>query len=855
MTYPDSFEQKIGFTEIRTLLKGRCLSSLGTEWVDNKVVFMNSYADVVEALAQAQEFAALLDAEPEVCEENFYDVRPSLLRIRPERTYMEEVELFELGRTLSSVCSLVQFLTCPSEEDADDAPEDAAVPYPALSRMAGGVTAFPAIVRSINDTLNRYGKVKDTASSELLSLRHQLEVTSRSISHTLRTIVAQAQSDGYIDRDVSPTLRDGRLVIPVAPALKRKIKGIIHDESASGKTVFIEPAAVVEANNRVRELRAAEKREVIRILSALTAEVRPHVPAILASMQFLAHVDYLRALSALSRSFESIVPEIKDEPMLRMMQAVHPLLHQSLMRHGGAMTPLDIALRGDARILLISGPNAGGKSVALKTVGLLQYMLQCGMPIPVGEATICGIFRGIFIDIGDEQSLEDELSTYSSHLLSMKYMMRHAAPDTLLLIDEFGTGTEPQIGGALAEAILHHLAETHTMGIITTHYPNLKHYAERSSLVVNGAMLYDRARLSPLFVLQVGNPGSSFAIEIARKIGIPESVIQQATNIVGEGYVMSDKYLQDIVRDKRYWETKRQNIRKREQQLEAVAQRYEEETAALHRRERAVIAEAKVRAEEILSESNARIESTIRTIRETQADKERTRQARQRLSDYRAGLTEESDAAPRAEDETAARIRRQMEKAMRRQRRKAEGNGAERRAPEQRETAVVSDSSVQASTPKKAFAVGDTVRLKGQTAVGRVEQVSPRGVTVRFGAVLSRNLPAERLEAAKEVNTAPVAATFVSTATRDAIYEKKLHFKPQLDLRGMRAAEAHTALAYFIDDAITLCAPNVRILHGTGTGALRELVRAYLTGVEGVARFHDEHVQFGGAGITVVEFS
>lgn len=855
MTYPDSFEQKIGFTEIRTLLKGRCLSSLGTEWVDNKVGFMNSYADVVEALAQAQEFAALLDAEPEVCEENFYDVRPSLLRIRPERTYMEEVELFELGRTLSSVCSLVNFLTAPAEDDVEATADGVEVPYPALSRMAGGVSAFPAIVRSINDTLNRYGKVKDTASAELLSLRHQLEVTSRGISHTLRTIVTQAQSDGYIDRDVSPTLRDGRLVIPVAPALKRKIKGIIHDESASGKTVFIEPAAVVEANNRVRELRAAEKREVIRILSALTAEVRPHVPAILASMQFLAHVDYLRALSALSRTFESIVPEIKGEPLLRMTRAVHPLLHQSLQRHGGAMTPLNISLRGDARILLISGPNAGGKSVALKTVGLLQYMLQCGMPIPVGEATVCGIFRGIFIDIGDEQSLEDELSTYSSHLLSMKYMMRHAAPDTLLLIDEFGTGTEPQIGGALAEAILHHLAETHTMGIITTHYPNLKHYAERSTLVVNGAMLYDRARLSPLFVLQVGNPGSSFAIEIARKIGIPESVIRQATDIVGEGYVMSDKYLQDIVRDKRYWETKRQHIRKREQQLEAVAQRYEEETEALHRRERAVIEEAKVRAKEILSESNARIESTIRTIRETQADKERTRQARQHLSDYRAALSSEGEPLPARDDETAACIRRQMEKAIRRQQRRAAGAESEHRPAEGKKTPATAAAAAAAHAPEATFAVGDTVRLKGQTAVGRIEQITPRGVTVRFGAVLSRNLPAERLEPAREEAAAPVAATFVSTATRDAIYERKLNFKPQLDLRGMRAAEAHAALARYIDDAITLSSSRVRILHGTGTGALRELVRAYLTGVEGVARFHDEHVQFGGAGITVVEFS
>lgn len=852
MTYPESFEHKIGFTEIRTLLKGRCLSTLGTEWVDHKLCFYTTYAEVVEALAQASEFATLLEMQPEVVEENFYDVRPALLRIRPERTYMEEVELFELGRTLSCVCSLVEFLH-PDVSDEDAENGETQLPYPALSRMAGGINAFPSIVRNINNTLNRYGKVKDTASAELLSLRHQLEVTSRGISHTLRTIVSQAQTDGYIDRDVSPTLRDGRLVIPVAPALKRKIKGIIHDESASGKTVFIEPAAVVEANNRVRELRAAEKREVIRILSELTAEVRPHVPAMLSSMLFLAHIDYLRALAALSRTFGSIVPQVVNEPLLHFCRAYHPLLHQNLQRHGGEMTPLDVSLKQEARILLISGPNAGGKSVALKTVGLLQYMLQCGMPIPVGESTRCGIFRGIFIDIGDEQSLEDDLSTYSSHLMSMKYMMRHAAPDTLLLIDEFGTGTEPQIGGALAEAILHSLAFTRTMGIITTHYPNLKHYAERSPHVVNGAMLYDRSRLAPLFILQVGNPGSSFAIEIARKIGIPEHVIEQATQIVGEGYVMSDKYLQDIVRDKRYWETKRQNIRKREQQLEAVAQKYEEETAALHRREREVIAEAKERAEAIINQAGARIESTIRTIREAQADKERTRQARQGLADYRQELASDENLV--TNDENAARIRRQMEKAMRRQRRRAEGKGVA--TNNQEKGRELQKEQVSLTSPRSGnivFEEGQTVRMKGQTAVGRVEQVNSRGITVRFGAVLSRNLSPERLEPAVATPDAPRAATFVSAATHDAIYEKKLHFKPQLDLRGMRAAEAHTALAYFIDDAITLCAPTVRILHGTGTGALRELVRAYLASTTGVAHFRDEHVQFGGAGITVVEF-
>lgn len=831
------------------MLKGRCISSLGTEWVDTKLGFLTDYAAVTEALEQAREYALFQQEEAEGVEENFFDVRQALMRIRPERTYMEELELFDLKRSLQTVTELVRWLTRGVEEDGHPK-------YPSLCRMASEVSTFPQIVKRIDEVLNKYGKVKDTASPELLSIRHSIEVTSRSISHTLRTIIIQAQTDGYIDRDVSPTLRDGRLVIPVAPALKRKIRGIVHDESATGKTVFIEPAGVVEANNRIRELKAAEKREIIKILQELTAEIRPHVAQMLASQHFLAHVDYLRALTVLSEAFGSVIPQVVQGPRIDWAQAVHPLLQQNLARHGENVVPLDISLRDEARILLISGPNAGGKSVCLKTVGLLQYMLQCGMPVPVGERSTAGIFTDIFIDIGDEQSLENDLSTYSSHLLNMKQMMKHSTRSSLVLIDEFGGGTEPQIGGALAEAVLDRFVKNGTYGVITTHYQNLKHYAETTPAVVNGAMLYDRAKMQPLFLLQVGNPGSSFAVEIARKIGIPEDVIKYATELVGKDYVMSDKYLQDIVRDKMYWENKRRHIHQREKQLEDTVQRYEEDLKTFQQERKAVMTQAREQAQQLLQESNARIENTIRTIREAQAEKERTRLARQELSQFKEqvenGASEEND-----------RVAQKMRKIMRRQERKAQGKtgrnaggaGTGSAAGMRGGTQVAGNGVGAQAGNTQALTVGDTVRIKGQSVVGRIESMNARTARVAFGVMVA-TVEVRRLEPAQppvEEKGISKVSTFVSKETRDAMYEKKLRFKPDIDLRGMRGDEALTAVAYFIDDAIQLEQSRVRILHGTGTGALRELVRNYLRTVSGVASFRDEHVQFGGAGITVVE--
>ena len=679
--------------------------------------------------------------------------------------------------------------------------------------------------------------MKDNASAELLRIRRELSATTGSISRSLNSILRAAQSDGYVDKDVTPTMRDGRLVIPVAPGMKRKIRGIVHDESATGKTVFIEPAEVVEANNRIRELEGEERREIIRILTEFSAVVRPQVPAILSSYEFLAEIDFIRAKAVFSIEAKACKPDVEDRQIVDWFEAVHPLLQMSLAKHGKKVVPLDIELTPEKRILLISGPNAGGKSVCLKTVGLLQYMLQCGVPVPMHERSHVGIFESIFIDIGDEQSIEDDLSTYSSHLTNMKNMMKGCNGRSLILIDEFGGGTEPQIGGAIAEAVLKRFNQKGTFGVITTHYQNLKHFAENHEGVVNGAMLYDRHEMKALFQLQIGNPGSSFAVEIARKIGLPEDVIADASEIVGSEYIQSDKYLQDIVRDKRYWETKRQNIRKREKIMEETIARYEKEIEELTRSRKEILKKAKEDAEYLLQESNAKIENTIRTIKEAQAEKERTKLARKELTDFRQQVEEIDKAA--LEEQIARKMERLREKQERKKERKNK--------PAENKPAVV----VPKVLPIQS---GDYVRIKGQTTVGQVMEISGKNAVVMFG-LMKTNVKTDRLERsdAPKPTTTIAKSTFVSSETQDRMYEKRLSFKQDIDVRGMRGDEAIQAVTYFIDDAILVGVSRVRILHGTGSGILRTLIRQYLATVPGVADFRDEHVQFGGAGITVVD--
>ena len=867
MIYPNNFEQKIGFDEIRSLLRERCLSTLGKEKVD-EIAFSTELDVVNEWLAQIREFRRLQEEADDFPMQYFFDVRESIRRIRLENTHLEENEVWDLRRSLQTIADIVKYLERGAEETASG---ELRYPYPALHRLTEDVTTFPAMIRRIDSILDKFGKIKDSASMTLAGIRNDLSKMEGSISRTLYTILHAAQKDGLVDKDVTPAVRDGRLVIPVSPGVKRKINGIVHDESATGKTVFIEPAEVVEANNKVRELEAAERREVIRILTVFTDEVRPHVSEILNSYDFLAQIDLIHAKTELAKLTKAFEPEVKAEPQLDWIQAIHPLLQLSLEKQGKKVVPLDIRLEGGSkkeegksknlgRLLIISGPNAGGKSVCLKTVGLLQYMLQCGLSIPLGERSTTGMFESIMIDIGDEQSIENDLSTYSSHLLNMKNMMKQANARTILLIDEFGGGTEPTIGGAIAEAVLKQFWKKQTFGVITTHYQNLKHFAEDHEGVVNGAMLYDRNQMQALFQLSIGQPGSSFAIEIARKTGLPEEVINDASEIVGSEYIQSDKYLQDIVRDKRYWEGKRQTIHQHEKSLEHKITRYEDELSEIERQRKEILRKAKEEAEELLRESNKKIENAIREIREAQAEKERTRIAREELKTFSEEI---ADIDTRDNDEAIARkIRQLQERKERREKRKAEKLAKKENGENTKEnTTAVATSKL--STLNSQLKVGDTVRIKGLSSIGKVESIDGKMATVIFGDMRTK-MRAERLEHAEESkiqiskqeerNTNIVGAYGnASKDTRNVIDNRKLNFKQDIDIRGMRGDEAINAVTYFIDDAILVGVSRVRILHGTGTGILRQLIRQYLATIPNVAHFRDEHVQFGGAGITVVD--
>ena len=819
MLYPDHFEQKIAFTTIRQLLKDKCVSTLGAEKVD-EILFTSDYAEVMRLLSQTDEMLRVLTTESdELPVGDFYDVRPALSRVRIEGLFLDELEVFDLRRALEAVRLLVAFLT-RSEADV----------YPHLHELVLGVETFPLIINRIDSILNKFGKIKDNASPELGRIRKDIFQVQGSISRTLNSILRQAQADGYVEKDVAPTMREGRLVIPVSPAFKRKVNGIVHDESATGKTVFIEPTQVVEANNRLRELEGEERREIIRILVEFTNFVRPHSEEIFASQYFLGWIDFLRAKALFAIEIKAIKPRVDDCCQLEWAKAVHPLLFLSLKKQGKEIVPLDIVLNEKQRILLISGPNAGGKSVCLKTVVLLQYMMQCGLLVPLHDSSRAGIFDRLFIDIGDEQSIENDLSTYSSHLLNMKFFIKNSNDKTLLLIDEFGTGTEPMIGGAIAEATLERFNRNVTFGVITTHYTNLKHYAEDAPGIVNGAMLYDRQHLQPLFQLSIGNPGSSFAIEIARKIGLPEDLIAEAADKVGAEHLDYDKHLQDIVRDKRYWENKRQQIRQKEKKLEETLEKYEAELGSIDRQRKEITAKAKDEARNLLSDANAKIENTIRQIKEADAEKVRTQAVRKELDDFKKKISHE----PEQGRDRSRPVQMPNPKPIQKDR-----------------SRPVPTTNVEHETLK----IGANVRMKGQTATGVILEMQDKQAVVAFGNLKS-TVKLARLEAISNNQLKKEARKYesiMSTST-DEVRQRKLTFSSEMDVRGMRGDEALQAVMYFIDDAIMVGVSGVRILHGTGTGALRQMIRQYLATIHGVKTFRDEHIQFGGAGITIVEF-
>ncbi|MBQ7162721.1 MAG: Smr/MutS family protein [Bacteroidales bacterium] len=841
MTYPQNFEEKIGFDQIRHLLKGYCLSSLGEQLTDS-LGFSHRFDEVSRQLDLGAEFVRILREEEHFPDLQLFDLRPALSRIRVEGTWLDTGELFDLRRSLDSLQRVVRFFI---KEDPDSQPS----PYPRLQQAASETAVFPDIVDRIDQILDKFGHVQDHASPELAAIRKQLSITTAGISRRLHILLRQAQDEGYVEKGLSPSLRDGRLVIPVSPAFKRKIKGIVHEESASGKTVYVEPEELVEANNRIRELEAEEKREIIRILTAITDAIRPLAPAMADAHAFLALIDLSQAKARLALSLNAIRPVLEDRVALKWDQAVHPLLSLSLKKQQKEVVPLDIRLDEKQRIILISGPNAGGKSVCLKTVGLLQYMLQCGLMIPLAESSVTGLFEHIFIDIGDEQSIENDLSTYSSHLLNIKYFIKNSQQRTLLLIDELGSGTEPRIGGAIAQAVLDALNRRKVYGVVTTHYDNLKHFAQDQEGIVNGAMLYDRHQMQALFRLEIGRPGSSFAIEIARKIGLPEDIIHEASELVGNDYIDMDKHLQDIARDKRYWENKRDRVKQMEKDLGRLTEQYQADLAQVRQQRKEILSKAKSEAQEMLDQANAQIENTIRGIKESQAEKEKTRHLRRQLSEFKDQMLDQAQQREQARLEARAQRdkgryrmpKSQEEKILRKVRRQNEGTPSQ-------------SVRKQAAEPLQ---VGDKVHLKGQEVQGVISEIKGTKAVVLFDSLKTR-VSLSQLEKGKATaqEPAPKQKSWqgLGLRTSEEVHRISTHFSPEIDMRGLRADEALQTLKYYLDDAVVVGAPKVRILHGTGTGALRQLVREYVATLPEVVNYHDEHVQMGGSGITVVEF-
>lgn len=823
MIYPENFESKIKFDKIRQLVKSYCLSDMGRELVD-KMNFSSDSSYISEQLKETHEFMNILQVEDSFPGDHFRDARPFLQKIRVEGLFLEIAEMVALKLSLESLSAIVRFFKGKEER------------YPILSAKAGCIHLFPFVQQRLDTIVSKHGTIKDTASPELNDIRHRLQRKQAGISKRMQSLLQQAQSEGWADKESAIAIRDGRMVIPVPSAYKRKINGIVHDESATGKTSYIEPAEIVETNNEIRELELEEKREIMRILRKFADELRPYIDDLLPGYDFLAYIDFIQGKAAFSNYIEAVVPAFNDNAEMFWYQARHPLLWLSLKNTDKKLIPLNIEVYDEQRIILISGPNAGGKSVCLQTAGLLQYMFQCGLPVPVSEASKFGIFGKILIDIGDEQSIENDLSTYSSHLINMKNFLRYGSDDTLVLIDEFGTGTEPMLGGAIAEAILSALNRDKVRGVITIHYTNLKHLAAETPGIANGAMLYDNHRMLPLFELKIGKPGSSFAFEIAKKIGLPKEILEDAAAKVGEDHINYDKHLKDIARDKRYWEEKRRKIHENEKRLDEVVEKYSNELSEASRIRKEIIREAQQKAQEIIADANAAVEKTIREIRENQAEKEKTREIRRRMEEEKQRLLSEK------QNEEEERIRKKMEKLKNREKnRKEKKQNQPETSPQHKEAAPI-------------FQKGDYVKLPNN-AIGEILEIDDKNAVVALGQLHTKvkvtQLQKASATQAKRIARPQIQASYANI--RENISQKRMTFKPDIDLRGMRGDEALQRVISFLDEAIMLGYRDVRILHGTGTGALRQLIRQYLSTNPVVATYADEQVQLGGAGITVVQ--
>ena len=830
-------EAKLGFDRVRSTISDRC----STEYASRRVaeeVFVTDPRVIRDRLTLTDEMRLVMMFEENFPTSGYIDCLPFLEPLQNEGCNIDLLSLGKLRTMMETVRKITHFFG--SLKDGI---------YPQLQKMAGPVCYFPEVQRRIDTILDRYGEVKDTASDELLSIRRSIRDLESGISRRAGAILKKAQADGIIDSDASISIRDGKYLIPVGTANKRKIQGYVYDESASGKTTFVEPAEIVEMENEIIELRFAESREIARILCLFSDFLRPYVPELMGGATFIGEIDFLMAKAQTALDFIAGMPVISETGEMFLRKARHPLLEKALRKEGKEIVPLTVTLTPQKHILLISGPNAGGKSVCLKTTGLLQYMFQWGMLVPTSEASELPVFDRIMLSIGDDQSIDNDLSTYSSFLTDMKEMLSSADSRTLVLIDEFGSGTEPAAGGAIAEAILSELDSRGVYGVITTHYTNLKLYASASdSGVCNGAMLFDAQNIAPMFKLELGLPGNSFAFELARKMGLPEAIVKDAEERAGEEFVGIERNLRRIARNRKVLDEKLQKIRSTDKALESITDKYQKELQDIKQQKKEIIDEAKREAEEIVKDANRKVENTIRTIKEAQAEKEKTKEARKELQGFMSALQQRKTEQQKNRDEY---LDRKLEQLSRRQERENA-----RRA--RREGKAVPEA---AATPKEAIRagalkVGEKVRIKDNGMVGEVSKLSNKAVTVIIGNISSK-MPIDRVEriSSNEFKAA-VKETFkpVMQKVDAGIQERKLGFRMELDVRGERLNDALDIVTHYIDDAIMLDIPSVRIIHGKGTGVLREEIQKYLRTIPGISSVRDEHIQQGGSGVSVVEF-
>ncbi|MCM1291794.1 MAG: Smr/MutS family protein [Prevotella sp.] len=817
MTYPANFENKIGFTSIRELLNNFCISAMGRRCVEN-IRYSSDFNTVKTLLTQVSEMKSAIEQSLDIPLDGMFDLYQHLITIKSQNIFLQSEILHKLSSSLKLIQRIKSFFLVQENTSK----------FPYLTKRFSDIDTFPEIISKIDSIVNNFGEIKDDASLALYNIRIEIKNIQSSMSALVHRVISSAVSDGILDKETTPTLRDGRLVIPVPATHRKSIQGIVHDQSATGKTVFIEPTQVVQTSNKLRLLQLEEEREIIKILTETTDFIRPLIDNIIKATNQIGVFDCIHAKALLAIQFDAQMPVIEKTPEIDWYHAVHPILKLSLKEHGRDVVPLNINLSTQNRILIISGPNAGGKSVCLKTVGIIQYMVQCGILPTIYSNSHVAIFKNIFIDIGDEQSIENDLSTYSSHLRNMKHFLRHADNKTLILADEMGSGTEPQIGGALAQAIIHALNQKKCFGIITTHYQNLKTFADSEAGLVNGAMLYDRQHLQPLFQLAIGSPGSSFALEIAKKTGLDPNIINEAKNIVGSQYINSDKYILDIARDRRYWENKRAAIKEKERKIDSLIADFESKADLLKTQRNEIIRDAKREAKEILATANAKLENTIHEIRKSQAEKEKTKAVRAELDLYKRNI--ENELNTEIDDIKTPKILKSARK---------KKNILTNKLPNE----------------KSQMSIGDYVRMSDGGVTGKILSISGDKAEVAFGALRTIVNTNKLKQASKPKQSSNQSLTSISTETSDNIRNRQLHFNHEIDVRGMRADEAIQAVTYFIDDAIQFSANKVRILHGTGHGILRQLIRQYLATNPNIESATDEDIRFGGAGITVVTLS